>query len=140
MKSDVSTPSFLSVGASQENPSSICKKKTPPMLGQSTVSCGPSLALLFLPVQARGTLMPNIRADAKAEPGVTHATWTRLSIVRVVMRHTTLFPVHARLNLFQLALACQELLSLLVDLALYLDFNLAQLLLLAAQLLLLQTH
>jgi len=48
-----------------------------------------------------------------------------------------LLPLHAGLYLAKLRLAGQELLALLVDLALHLDLDLAQLLLLSAELLLL---
>ena len=51
-----------------------------------------------------------------------------------------LLALHASLDLAELALASQQLLSLLGNLALDLDLDLAQLLLLAAKLLLLEAH
>lgn len=48
------------------------------------------------------------------------------------------FALHAGLDLAELGLACQKLLALLVDLALDLELDLAKLLLLAAELLLLE--
>ena len=56
----------------------------------------------------------------------------------VVVQHRRGLAVHPALELLELALAGQKLLALLLDLALHLDLDLAQLLLLAAQLLLLQ--
>lgn len=47
--------------------------------------------------------------------------------------------MHARFNLLELTLARQQLLSLLVNLTLHLDFNLLKLLLFAAELFLLET-
>ena len=58
----------------------------------------------------------------------------------MVLQLAALFPVHAGLDLLELALASQEFLPLLVDLALDLDFDLAQLLLFTSQLLFLQAH
>ena len=58
--------------------------------------------------------------------------------LRVGVDLATMFPVHAGLDLLQLTLTSQKLLSLLVDLPLDLDLDLAELLLFASQLLLLQ--
>jgi hypothetical protein len=53
--------------------------------------------------------------------------WSATTLCRLVVgvNLTTLFPVHACLNLLQLTLTSQELLAFLVDLALDLDLNLA---------------
>src|SRR4051794_40737436 len=57
----------------------------------------------------------------------------------VFLQLTALLPVHSGFDLLELALAGKKLLSLLVDFSLHLHLDLAQLLLLAPQLLLLQT-
>ena len=58
----------------------------------------------------------------------------------IPLNNLTLLPGHPALRFAQLALPRQELLPLLVDLALDFDLDLAQLLLLAAELLFLQAH
>src|SRR5277367_6469228 len=52
----------------------------------------------------------------------------------------TLLTLHAGLDLTELALPGQKLLSLFIDLPLHLDLNLPQLLFLASKLLFLETH
>jgi hypothetical protein len=51
-----------------------------------------------------------------------------------------LLSLHSRLDFAQLAFASQEFLSFLVDLALHLDFDFSELLLLSPQLLLLEAN